>query len=255
MKNVLLLAGAFAIAAATGCKKDSTDSVTPVTPGTTDLDISAAVKTNFLGDYVTVSTSGNSITLKSDGQPHNHKTPYWGEGNALYEAFPTGYHANVNTSFSAHSYSMTLPLSPAVSSSHEATSLGPIGMAINGVAIYNDREGGNVALDALTITTFDYSGAHPGPGKDYHYHTTGRYTSTDDARLIGFLRDGFPIYGRKDTTGEYPVLDSYGGHTGPTQDFPNGIYHYHASNVNYLNTGYYILKAGSYYGTKGTFMN
>jgi hypothetical protein len=27
--------------------------------------------------------------------------------------------------------------------------------------IYNDREGGNVALDALTITTFDYSGAHP----------------------------------------------------------------------------------------------
>jgi hypothetical protein len=46
-----------------------------------------------------------------------------------------------------------------------------------------------------------------------------------------------------------------GGHFGPTQDFTSGIYHYHASNVNYLNTGYYILKAGSYYGTKGTFTN
>jgi hypothetical protein len=77
----------------------------------------------------------------------------------------------------------------------------------------------------------------------------------DDAKLIGFLRDGFPIYGRKDTTGVYPTLDVYGGHFGPTQDFPDGIYHYHASNVNYLNSGYYILKAGSYYGNKGTFTN
>ena len=130
-----------------------------------------------------------------------------------------------------------------------------IGMALNGVPLFNDREGGNVSLDAMTITTFDYSGAHPAPSKNYHYHTTGRYTSMDDAKLIGFLRDGFPIYGRKDTTGIYPTLDSYGGHFGPTQDFTSGIYHYHASNVNYLNTGYYILKAGSYYGTKGTFTN
>ncbi len=185
----------------------------------------------------------------------NHKTPYWGEGNALYEDFPPGNHANVNTGFSEHNYSMTIPAKPGIASSHEETSLGPIGMALNGVPIYNDREGGNVPLDALTITTFDYSGAHPGPGQDYHYHTTGRYTSQDDAKLIGFLRDGFPIYGRKDTTGVYPTLDAYGGHTGPTQDFPTGIYHYHACNVNYLNTGYYILKAGSYYGTKGTFTN
>jgi len=31
-----------------------------------------------------------------------------------------------------------------------------------------------------------------------------------------------------------------------------GISHYHASNVNYLDTDY-ILKTGSYYGTIGTF--
>ena len=152
-------------------------------------------------------------------------------------------------------YSMTIPTNPDEASSKKATSLGEIGMALNGVPIFNDREGGNVSLDAMTLTTFDNSGAHPAPQKNYHYHTTGKYTSVDDAKLIGFLRDGFPIYGRKDTTGVYPTLDAYGGHFGPTQDFPNGIYHYHASNVNYLNSGYYILKAGSYYGNKGTFTN
>ena len=245
----LVIAG-FAIVTATAfsCKKDSTTTDTGTT-GT--VDITTAVQANYTGS-TTISVSGSSIIINSTGLP-NHKTPYWGVGNALYEDFPTGHHANVNTSFSAHNYSMTIPVKPGSASSNEETTLGAIGMALNGVPIYNDREGGNVPLDALTLTTFDYSGAHPGPGQDYHYHTTGRYVSQDDALLIGFLRDGFPIYGRKDTSGVYPTLDTYGGHTGPTQDFPNGIYHYHASNVNYLNSGYYVLKAGSYYGTKGTF--
>jgi len=232
------------------CKKGSIVS-------TGDVSITDVVKSKFTS-AVTISTSGSgkksSITIKSNGLP-DHKTPYWGAGNALYEDFPSGHAPNVNTSMTSQTYSMTIPAMPDESSSKEETSLGEIGMALNGVAIYNDREGGNVALESNTLTTFDNAGAHPAPGKKYHYHTTGKYTSVDDARLIGFLRDGFPIYGRKDTTGVYPTLDNYGGHTGPTQDFPNGIYHYHASNINYLNTGYYILKAGSYYGTKGTFTN
>ena len=219
------------------------------------VDITDVVKAKFTS-AVTISVSGSGkkrcITLKSNGLP-DHKTPYWGLGNALYEAFPSGHQANANTEMIEQSYVMKIPTNPDEASSKEATSLGEIGMALNGVAIFNDREGGNVPLDAITLTTFDNSGGHPAPGKNYHYHTTGKYTSVDDAKLIGFLRDGFPIYGRKDTTGIYPTLDEYGGHFGPTQDFPNGIYHYHASNVNYLNTGYYILKWGSYYGTKGTF--
>ena len=239
---------AIGAGATLSCEKTN---ITTDTASAGTVDITTAVQANYTGS-TTIAASSNSIVIKSTGLP-NHKTPYWGVGNALYEDFPAGYHANVNTSMTAHNYSMTIPTKPAAASTKEETTLGPIGMAINGVPIYNDREGGNVPLDALTITTFDYSGAHPGPGQDYHYHTTGRYTSQDDAKLIGFLRDGFPIYGRKDTSGVYPTLDAYGGHTGVTQDFPTGIYHYHASNVNYLNTGYYVLKAGSYYGTKGTF--
>lgn len=218
----------------------------------TGVDITTIVQSKFFNTAL-VSTSGNSLVIKSNGLPE-HKTPYYGIGNELYEDFPEGYHANSNTTISAQNYSMTIPANPIASSIHEETTLGAIGLALNGVPIYNDREGGNVALDALTITTFDYSGAHPGPGMDYHYHTTGRYTTTDDDNLVGFLRDGFPIYGRKDRDGTYPSdLDKYGGHIGVTTDFNEAIYHYHASNINYLNTGYYVLKAGSYYGTKGTF--
>lgn len=221
-----------------------------------NVNVADVALVNFKNEYtnaVSVQTNGDNIYISSTGLP-DHKTPYWGTGHEMYEDFPEGYHANVNTSMSAHTYRMTIPAYPVVATSHEATTLGPIGMAINGVPIYNDREGGNVALDALTITTFDFSGAHPGPGKDYHYHTTGTYTTVDDDNLVGFLRDGFPIYGRRDGDDSYPAdLDSYGGHFSTTTEFPNGIYHYHASNVNYLNTGYYILKAGSYYGTKGTF--
>jgi hypothetical protein len=232
------------------CKKSdiSTDSI--VSSG--KVSITTVVQSTFKTG-VTISIYGTSIILKSNGLP-DHKTPYWGIGNSLYENFPSGHQANANTTMTAHNYTMTIPTNPNEATSKEATSLGAIGMALNGVAIFNDREGGNIPLDAMTVTTFDYSGAHPSPGQDYHYHTTGRYISTDDAKLIGFLRDGYPIYGRKDTTGIYPTnLDSYGGHISATQDFSNGIYHYHASNVNYLNTGYYVLKAGSYYGTKGTF--
>ncbi len=35
--------------------------------------------------------------------------------------------------------------------------------------------------------------------------------------------------------------------------YTEGIYHYHASNVNYLDLGIHVLKSGSYHGTKGTF--
>jgi hypothetical protein len=72
--------------------------------------------------------------------------------------------------------------------------------------------------------------------------------------MIGHLRDGFPVYGRRDKDNTYPSdLDSNGGHVGATTEYPTGIYHYHCSTVNYMNGGYYIIKSGSYHGSKGTF--
>ncbi|RIJ34216.1 YHYH protein [Pontibacter oryzae] len=244
---------ALAIVLLVSCDTNDNDEAAPTTTASAGtVSIANAISSNFKS-AVTVTVGTNSIVLKSNGVP-DHVSPYWGSGHALYEA-PTldGQTVNPGT-LQEQTFVMTIPVFPAEAATKEATSLGPIGMALNGVAIYNDREGGNVPVDAGTLKSFDRGGAHSGPGGLYHYHFNGDFTSLDDAKLIGFLRDGFPIYGRKDSDGTYPSnLDSNGGHTGVTADFSTPIYHYHTSNVSYLDSRFYILKAGSYNGTKGTF--
>lgn len=233
------------------CNKDDVSNGELTTnPGT--IVITDVVKTTFTS-AVTISTNENSIVLKSNGTP-DHVTPYWGTGNALYEAPSlTGQIVNPGN-LQSQVFVMTLPTNPNEAASKEETSLGPIGMALNGVAIYNDREGGNVPVDSGTLLSFDRGGAHSGPGGLYHYHFTGDFTGNDDSNLIGFLRDGFPIYARKDNNDSYPSdLDENGGHFGITADFSEGIYHYHAANTAYMDGRFYVLKAGKYHGTKGTF--
>ncbi|MGB4844143.1 MAG: YHYH protein [Ferruginibacter sp.] len=248
-RNILFLTFALSAIAVISCKKNGDDSGSGTTPGTVST---TSVVTAKYTAAVTVSTSGSSITLRSNGTPA-HVSPYWLVGHALYEAQIPGQTTNPG-SIGVQNYAMTIPTNPAEATSKEETSLGPIGMALNGVAIFNDREGGNVPVDAGVLTSFDRAGAHPGPGNTYHYHFTGDFTGNDDANLIGFLRDGFPIYARKDNDGTYPSnLDANGGHVGTTADFSTAIYHYHAANTAYMGSRFYVLKAGSYYGTKGTF--
>ncbi len=66
--------------------------------------------------------------------------------------------------------------------------------------------------------------------------------------LVGFLLDGFPVYGPEEagqqvTNGD---LDQYHGHVGATSDYPEGIYHYHITSQDP-----YINGAG-FYGEAGT---
>ena len=234
------------------CNSDNTTTTTSTAEG---VDVTSVVQNYFKNSYtngVSVSVSGTKITVKSTGLP-DHKTPYWGVGHEMYEAFPGTNHANANTSMTTFNYAMTIPAKPTEASTKEETELGPVGMALNGVPIYNNYEGSGV-LAENAWGTFDASGAHPGPNKDYHYHCEGTYLTVDSNNLIGFLRDGFPVYGRKDMDGTYPSnLDANGGHTGVTADFSTAIYHYHVSNNVYSTSGLYVIKAGAYHGTKGTF--
>lgn len=247
-KSISLIAIGIVLLFIIGCS-DNSDVITGTSIGTETV---PAVYTNNFKSGVTLSSDGANVNMRSDGTP-DHVTPYWGAGNSLYEAQISGHTVNPG-SLQEQTFSMTIPIIPTAAASQEATSLGPIGMALNGVAIFNDREGGNVPLTGDVLLSFDRAGAHSGPGGLYHYHVTGDFTSDDDANLIGFLRDGYPIYGRQDMDGTYPSdLDVNGGHIGITSDYPEGTYHYHCSNVNYLNSGTYIIKDGSYHGTKGTF--
>jgi hypothetical protein len=237
------------------CSADSADTEEDGTTQENTVNITSVVQANFKNEYtndVSVQVNGDNISISSTGLP-DHKTPYWGEGHEMYEDFPGTNHANMNTTMTTFNYVMTIPTIPLEASDKEETELGPVGMALNGAPIYNDYEGGGL-LEENAWGTFDSSGAHPGPNEDYHYHCEGTYLTVDDANLIGFLRDGFPIYGRKDMDGTYPDnLDDEGGHIGITADFSESIYHYHTSNDVYSTSGLYVIKSGAYYGTKGTF--
>ena len=235
------------------CQKDPIIEEQDPTQGS--VNITDVVLANFKNDYtggVSVQVDGDNISISSTGLP-DHKTPYWGEGHEMYEEFPGTNHANMNTTMIAFTYVMTIPAYPAEASSKEQTELGAVGMALNGAPIYNDYEGGGL-LAENAWGTFDASGAHPGPNEDYHYHSEGTYVTVDDNNLIGFLRDGFPVYGRKDMDGTYPDdLDENGGHEGVTDDFSEAIYHYHVSSEEYSTSGLFVIKSGAYHGTKGTF--
>jgi hypothetical protein len=201
-----------------------------------------------------ITSDGVFVTIKTTGQP-DHKSVYYPITNALYEDFigttfgGVTFKKNPNT-ITARTYTFKIPLNPAVSSIHAATPLGAIGVAINGIPLYNQYAAPNTPLTDEVISFDQYRG-HPTGTGSYHYHVEPLYLTNvkvTKSSLLGFLLDGFPVYGPeengKDVTND--MLDAYHGHTAVTADYPNGIYHYHINN-----TDPYINGSG-YYGTPGT---
>ena len=113
-------------------------------------------------------------------------------------------------------------------SGHRATTLKD-----NATYTFKNREG-----EAITARFIDQCNGHPTPanaGNSYHYHGLSKcVTSMVDhesgpSHLIGVALDGFPIYGDKDLSGQTIApdrLDACNGISGPTPEFPQGVYHY-----------------------------
>jgi hypothetical protein len=101
------------------------------------------------------------------------------------------------------------------------------------------------------MSSFDQWWGHPAQAGDYHYHVEPTYLTTVKASkstLLGFLLDGFPVYGPEENGSavDENSLDEFHGHFGVTEDYPNGIYHYHITNTDpYIN-------GNGFYGTAGT---
>ncbi len=204
----------------------------------------------YFSDEVTVYTDGNFIVLESNGVP-NHPSPYFNSTDSRYETYNgnnTNFRLNPNR-IAEQDLVLRIPLNPAEASSHQSTSLGPIGMAINGVPLYNQYAAGNQPL-TFEIDSFDQYNGHPQQMGGYHYHIEPLYLTDLNGRssLIGFLLDGFPVYGPEEDGASVlnDDLDDYHGHSHATPEFPDGIYHYHiTSDAPYIN-------GGQYFGTPGT---
>lgn len=212
----------------------------PTSP-TFSADVPAVYKKFTASVYVYV--SGDYIVVESKDLP-NHKSPYWGVGNALYEEATSGVKVNPNY-IKEQTLTFKIPKNPSTNAAVTATSLGAMGVALNSVPLYNQYAAGNTALDS-EIVSFDRFNGHPQQSGQYHYHFEPVAISSNGSELIGFLLDGFPVYGRKDKDGSTPTnLDSAHGHFGVTDDYPNGTYHYHIT----LDTPYI---SGGFRGTPGT---
>lgn len=131
-----------------------------------------------------------------------------------------------------------IPLQPTVTAQPTSTSVGPLGVAVNGVPIFNPFAQDGVT-DAVANGEMDVCGGHAGRADDYHYHAapTCLMDKLPSGNPVGFAFDGFAIYGFTDSDGSAPAnVDACNGHTGA-----DGEYHY-----NTIKTAPYML--GCFHG-------
>ncbi|MES2274395.1 MAG: YHYH protein [Bacteroidota bacterium] len=246
-----LVALLMLVAIIIACKKDQA-STDDTAGGTISRDNIPAVYKKIYG-ATDMYIQGDYLVIKTTGLP-DHKTPYYtgtAWATAKYEAYNgtnTAFILNPNRIAEADA-TFKIPLNPKVASTHAATPLGAMGVALNGVDIFNQYA---AMYSPLTneANSFDQYGGHPQQQGVYHYHVEPTYLTTAKGKdaLMGFLLDGFPVYGPLESgkTITNADLDVYHGHTSVTADYPAGIYHYHITAADpYIN-------GNGYYGTPGT---
>lgn len=134
-----------------------------------------------------------------------------------------------------------IPLNPAIAAAPTPVVDGPIGVAINGVPIFNPcTQGGTgcaTGSDTKTLGQLDICNGHAGRADDYHYHAAPTCMMADqpstywDTHPLGWALDGFAIFGYHDADGATAARDSgCGGNTKAVQNGPSG-YSYHVTDA------------------------
>ncbi|MEQ6118677.1 YHYH protein [Reichenbachiella sp. MALMAid0571] len=214
------------------------------------VDISVVAEKFYNTSAVSVAVSDNWVTITTKDLP-DHKSMYYSPNDPLYE----GYDEPNNPDFKKNPGSVgtqniiaKIPRFPKEASTKSSPGLGPMGVSINSVVFFNQQAGpGDDIFEE--VNTFDQYEGHPA-GDQYHYHVEPVWlteTKGSDA-FLGFLLDGFPVYGPMENGSELTNndLDDYHGHTSVTTDFPDGIYHYH------ITEEYPWINGDAFYGSPGT---
>jgi hypothetical protein len=208
---------------------------------------------NKIYGATSITFDGTWVTIKFNALP-DHKSIYYPTTNPLYEnfsgtTFGGGTFVKNPNSILTQNITMKIPVNPVVAATHAATPMGVMGVALNGIPFFNQYAAGGSPLSG-EMNSFDQWWGHPTATSMYHYHVEPKYLTTVKATsssLMGFLLDGFPVYGPKETDGSDPAgLDVYHGHTHATVDYPAGMYHYH------FTTAAPYLNGNGFYGTAGT---
>jgi len=236
---------------AVGCGSDSDDD-DDANSGTVDISVVASKFYN--SDAVSVMVTDTEVIISSSDQP-DHVSMYYDQSNSLYEAYDEpnnpDFMQNPNK-IELHNYVFTLPRFPVEASNKQTTDFDAIGVSVNSVVFFNQNAApGDDILEELN--TFDQYEGHPQPEGVYHYHIEPTWLTQKlgDDQFLGFLLDGFPVYGPVENGVRMTNtdLDDYHGHSHVTADFPDGIYHYHITDeLPWIN-------GDGYFGNPGTVTN
>ena len=141
----------------------------------------------------------------------------------------------------AKDYAAPIRLAPVLGTTPQ-TRDAALGVAVNGVPIYDYTGGGEMTLndlkhhqeqhDTLQTDQLDVCGGHAGRGDDYHYHVKPtcmieQMKNAGDAAIIGWAFDGFPIYGDNNPDGTPIAMGELDVCNGKKDD--TFIYRYHTS--------------------------
>jgi hypothetical protein len=233
--------------------KDSTPTPTDENP-TTDEEVLALYESVFYGaDDIYI--DNGKIVVEISAFP-DHKSPYfdgteWESTMYVNDTRPSFMKAPGNMVSVVHT-TFKLPINPTEATTKKALGTATIGVAINGVPLFNQYAAGDspITTSSGEYLSFDLYGGHPTPNDEYHYHIEPNWITSEKGKdaLIGFLLDGFPVYGPLED-GKTLVsndLDDYHGHEHATDEYPAGIYHYHVT------ADSPFINGNGYFGTAGT---
>lgn len=213
-----------------------------------DSTMQSAISHSAWYKNVSITYSGSDMTIVSDGLP-SWKADKYAKPNQGVVVPLSASDVTLDLSSNlvyAQKISYAITLNPVKAAAPTTTSLGVIGILVNGAVLYNPYEGdgrsvavaGNVYLtdsNGVKWGFLDVCNGHPGMGGMYHYHgmppcvTSVIDTVGGPSHILGVAFDGFPIYGNKDINGKIissTQLDDCNGITSPTPEFPAGLYHY-----------------------------
>ena len=134
-----------------------------------------------------------------------------------------------------------IPMVPAIAATTTTAEDGPVGVAVNGIPIFNAcKQGGCQNGDTKALGELDTCNGHAGKADDYHYHAApvcmmAEKTQADpkfwDTNPIGWALDGFAIFGYYNPDGTTATRDGVcGGNTLTHPNAPTG-YAYHVTDV------------------------
>jgi hypothetical protein len=149
------------------------------------------------GAYSATSVNGGTgLSIVSNGLPI---APF-STGTFPIAASDPAYQYDQNpNSIDQQTISFTLPANPAPAASPGCLSGGRIGIAIDGVSIYDALDA--LGRDAVAHEEQDSCHGHPDQSSTYHYHgwlqacIADGGSATTNSTLIGYALDGYGIYG------------------------------------------------------------